>query len=365
MNKINTLDNLYIQKSTKFMNILRKFINKEGSNAIFGAGDFGRKVCTKLQSLDYEVECFFDNNHDLDNNIINNLKVFSSKKLSNNISNLIIASTWYPEIVKKLKEENIFKGNIIIIDPWFDIFNMNPSIDDLIKLNNFYLKLNDEESKNTLINVIESRVTFNSIIESPYSQYFNQNVQIEEADVFIDGGAYNGDTVFEVGKNLSNLEIHCFEPEDKNYEELIKNCKESKNKIKINKFGLWKEDSILRFSSSEKACSLGARIELDGDVIINTTSIDKYCNENNVKPNFIKLDVEGAEKEAIFGAKEIIKKYKPKLAIAVYHKYDDLWNIPSYLHEICSSYTFYLGHHSDRWYETILYAVEKEGELDV
>jgi hypothetical protein len=209
MNKINTLDNIYIQKSTKFMNILQQFINKKGSNAIFGAGSFGLKVYEKLQEIDYPIECFFDNDENKDNSVIDDVKVYSSKKLANNISTLIIASTWYYDIVKQLKKENVFKGNIIIIDPWLDIFNLNLTIDDFIKLNKFYKKLSDSESKDTLINIINSRVSFNSVVESLYPQYFNPNVEIKENYVFLDGGAYNGVKVCFFSKSLLFRSKYC------------------------------------------------------------------------------------------------------------------------------------------------------------
>lgn len=360
MTEFNNLDNDYILLSTKFFATLESFFQKKAKTAIFGAGTFGEKVCTKLQNLNYPIECFFDNNKDKENCSINNIKIFNPKKLSNDISLLLIASTWYVDIITQLKKDNLYTGDIIVIDPWFDIFNLKLSLKDAIKLNNFYLKLSDNESKNTLIHVISSRFSLSVIKKSSYSQYFNPNVRIEQNEVFLDGGSYIGDTVLEIEKEFNgNLEIHCFEPENDNYENLLDNCKESKNKLIFNKQGLWSTKSILKFSSSQQACALGARIESEGDVIINTISIDEYCIENNVIPNFIKLDVEGVEKEVLLGAKETIKNYKPKLAIAIYHKYNDLWDIPNYLNEIYPFYNFYLGHHSDMWYETILYAIAK------
>ena len=72
---------------------------------------------------------------------------------------------------------------------------------------------------------------------------------------------------------------------------------------------------------------------------------------------YIKLDIEGAELEALKGAKKIIQKYKPRLAVCIYHKKEDLIEIPQYLKELVPEYKFYVRHYSNTTWETVLYAV--------
>lgn len=72
---------------------------------------------------------------------------------------------------------------------------------------------------------------------------------------------------------------------------------------------------------------------------------------------FIKMDIEGAELEALHGCRDTIIKYRPKLAICVYHKPEDIIEIPSYIHEIVPEYKLYLRHHSKDLSETVLYAL--------
>jgi hypothetical protein len=69
------------------------------------------------------------------------------------------------------------------------------------------------------------------------------------------------------------------------------------------------------------------------------------------------MDIEGAEKEAIIGAKNIIKQNHPKLAICVYHKPEDIYQLPQLIYEIDSSYKFTLQQYEDGVYDTVLYAV--------
>ena len=72
---------------------------------------------------------------------------------------------------------------------------------------------------------------------------------------------------------------------------------------------------------------------------------------------FIKMDIEGAELEALKGSSKIIKKYMPKLAISLYHKKDDILEIPLYIKELVPEYKLYIRHYSNAGVETVLYAV--------
>ena len=89
-----------------------------------------------------------------------------------------------------------------------------------------------------------------------------------------------------------------------------------------------------------------------------TLSIDDFFEAHKLETvDFIKMDIEGAELSALKGGCNTIKKYKPKLAIAVYHNnWDDLINIPIYLNELGLNYEFYLGHFTIHTEETILFA---------
>ena len=76
------------------------------------------------------------------------------------------------------------------------------------------------------------------------------------------------------------------------------------------------------------------------------------------KVSFIKMDIEGSELEALKGAQTIIKEQRPKMAICVYHKIEDLWKIPLFLHKINPEYKIYIRHHAKFWVsETVCYAI--------
>jgi hypothetical protein len=86
-------------------------------------------------------------------------------------------------------------------------------------------------------------------------------------------------------------------------------------------------------------------------------SLDDFLSEKEQREiTYIKLDIEGAELEALKGMKKIIATCKPKLAICIYHKPTDLWTIPLFIRSLNPSYKLYIRQH-DRVHETVCYAL--------
>lgn len=88
-----------------------------------------------------------------------------------------------------------------------------------------------------------------------------------------------------------------------------------------------------------------------------TISIDDFVARNSIdKVDFIKMDIEGAELAALYGAENTIRKFKPKLAIAIYHSMDDFTKIPKWILNLNIDYQLYLGHYTIHAEETIIFA---------
>jgi len=97
-------------------------------------------------------------------------------------------------------------------------------------------------------------------------------------------------------------------------------------------------------------------ISNEGDYKIDVTSIDVEIKGSST---YIKLDIEGAEEDALRGAAVHLSQYQPQLAIACYHKASDLWNLTKTILELHSGYQIYLRHYSNFALETILYAIPR------
>lgn len=191
-------------------------------------------------------------------------------------------------------------------------------------------------------------------------QYFDV-WEPRDNEILIDCGAYDGDTIRDFVKWCGyNYEmIYSFEPSKNNYEKCENYLLESKlENCKLIDKGTWKESDTLRFCNS--LFDTGDHIITGGEVWhndiveIQVTSIDEVLEGR--KATFIKMDVEGSEMESLIGARETITKHKPRLAIALYHKWEDIFDIPLYILSLNSNYTFKLRHYSSGQCETVLYA---------
>ena len=129
-----------------------------------------------------------------------------------------------------------------------------------------------------------------------------------------------------------------------------KNLRGFKN-IKVIPFGMWKEKGSLGFDQHGGSVS-----KIDEELLdkVEVESIDHICFEEKV--TFIKMDIEGSEKEALEGAVNVIKRDRPRLAICIYHSPEDLYEIPFWIKSIVPEYKLYVRHHSDGAAETVVYA---------
>ncbi len=112
----------------------------------------------------------------------------------------------------------------------------------------------------------------------------------------------------------------------------------------------------MRFTSPNPS-SAGAvgYLSAKGNVEVDLVSLDELLPDTEI--TFVKMDVEGAEMEALRGAAETIRRNVPKLAISVYHKRNDIFDVPLFIHRLHPRYKFYLRHHSTTFSETVLFAV--------
>lgn len=97
-------------------------------------------------------------------------------------------------------------------------------------------------------------------------------------------------------------------------------------------------------------------------VEVNCCTLDKKLADRDI--TFIKMDIEGAEKKALLGAADIIKRSKPILAICIYHKREDFFEIPLLIDEmVTGEYTFYVRQYRYGQSETVLYALPRTRKI--
>ena len=135
--------------------------------------------------------------------------------------------------------------------------------------------------------------------------------------------------------------------------------------------GVWDKDDFLTLNidpHNSAADSLLIQREGSHAVKVPLTTIDKLVAELKLeRVDFIKMDIEGAEMDAILGAKQLIRAYQPALAISVYHTPSHIWEIPLCICKIAEQnhirYKYHLRAHAQNCFDSIFYAIPERSAL--
>ena len=222
----------------------------------------------------------------------------------------------------------------------------------------------DEKSKDILFSVMRCRCGKEHLLSELWSDDMYYPAEIEErltsSEVFCDCGAYTGDTIEEfIEKTCNEYEgIYGFELDAGNFKKMSVNARLRDPRISLYPFGIGKSNGEVMYASCGgmgSSYKVFAGKESRGQI----RTLDGLRQEGTLtkKITYVKMDIEGAELDALQGMESILRDSRPTLAICLYHRIEDLWTIPRYLKEIVPSYRLMLRHHSPSMQETVLYAL--------
>lgn len=222
-----------------------------------------------------------------------------------------------------------------------------------------YSLLADDESKENYVNILNFKVSGKPeyLLKAQKEKAFiySDVLCLSDDETFVDLGAYDGDTISEFISSVDGKynKIFAFEADEKNFKKLEKNTEELEN-ISLFNLAAWDKKETLLF---EKKKGRNSKLSHKGNVSVNADSVDNIIGE---KITLLKMDIEGSEERAVEGAKETVKKYRPKLYICAYHRNSDMFLLPLKINSICPDYRFYFYHHRyiPAW-ESNFYAVVK------
>ncbi|MFJ8102456.1 FkbM family methyltransferase [Lysinibacillus sp. NPDC096212] len=374
MELLQNVEKIVANSDGQELNSFNLGIQEANTVVIFGAGSYGEGVAKSLKLMGKNVLYFVDNNPKKWGNKLSDITIISPESLLNIKEKdvlIVICSTWHNEIENQLKIlglhnysnldfdfQSYYKasGQAILFKQYLD--------ENINAFEKVYHLLSDDDSRMLFEHLLAYRISGNisCLRKSMYPQYFHPKVSPEASDQIIDGGAYIGDTVTIFNEFLKmDCMIHSFEPSKSNFSKLNDFIQEQHltNVITV-QAGLGRENVELFINSIENTVDPSYSISSEGNEKINVISIDEYVRRNELKNiSLIKLDIEGYELDALKGAYETIKALRPRLQICLYHKQEDLIDIPIYIHDVFFDlgYKLYVGHHTDSYLETVLYAV--------
>ncbi len=226
-----------------------------------------------------------------------------------------------------------------------------------------YNLLADDRSRDVMVAFINQRISAQigelERVRDDNQYFLPSVVKLTDNEVYVDCGAYDGDTVFEFLDALQKQtgqrdygRIYALECNPATYPLLLDRIGHLANVSCMDK-GAWDCDATcLSMENLERSSCLTQ----NGKFSVRVSRLDDMLDTEE-GCTFIKMDIEGAELQALRGAESTIRQESPKLAICVYHKNDDLLTIPRYLHSINPRYSFYLRAHESKSGEVVLYAL--------
>lgn len=343
----------------------KQFI-KNIKNEIFvlGTNKYGIQTAEFLESHGYAIKGYINDQAEI--LTFGKKRVYRSTEIQSgsNIINCIVEGRTIDaeESIRALKPAAVtdyfslqlaFPGELKEID----FLNDSSSIEnDTKRYDVLFGMLEDSESKSTLENLINFR--FNRDINflknfrfKLNEQYFERFIDLDISPVFVDGGGFDGCTTKLFAEKYPEYQsIWYFEPNKLSLEKSKEKLSGLK-KIYYFKKGLWDNTENLYFDDSLGPAS---KLSESGSTIVETISIDEAVKD---KISYMKLDIEGAEYNALKGSVNTIKESVPKLAVCVYHLQEDFLRIPELILSYNPEYKIFLRHYTQGVFETVMYFV--------
>jgi FkbM family methyltransferase len=350
------------------------------SIVLFGAGNLGRKALAGLIELGIKPLAFADNNSKNWNTEIEGIPVLSPEIAAEKFgkSAVFLVTIWRAGSSHRLAHtrrqlEELGCQQVISVTYLFwkypDIFLPHYCLDlpskvleESDRIRQAFKLWTDVASAKEFLVQLRWRLwlDFDGLSKPvQHEQYFPTDLFTGLTnEVFIDCGAYDGDTIAaRLAQHGDDFcQIFALEPDPKNISKLeayISKLSQSiQEKIKVLPLAASSSNSKVNFSANGNAASA---IGQTGTLEIDCVTLDSILIDS--PPTFIKMDIEGAELDALIGSKDVIEKHNPVLAICAYHQQDHLWRVPLLIAAISSEYKFFLRAHGEECYDCVCYAI--------
>jgi FkbM family methyltransferase len=363
----NIVPNTILEKVQKFSDVI-----------VFGAGLSGDWAVNLLRKYGIYPKMYCDNYKPKWGTTRNQLRVDSFENAISQYPKvaICIASMWGEEILKQIGDYD----SSLLERTWDLLTSMNWETvggkyksseigyikDNIDGFERLYNELGDEISRKTLEGLLNYRLTRNKDflkgIKSDESVYLDRTIvtygKVRDGvqnRILIDGGAFDGDTIEQFVTELGDKTLHivCYELEHKNCQKLMAmKDKYMNHNIEIHESALWSSDGVeMNFEGN----GLSGTVIKSGTNMVKSGTIDMTIRGRDV--GFIKLDIEGAEREALKGAVKTIKRCRPLLAVCAYHLQDDLLVLSDFIKSLDCGYEIKLRHYMCSAGDTIMYAV--------
>lgn len=329
---------------------------------IYGMGNGAEKIMNVFEEYGIQIKGFFASDEFVRGHSFLGYKVKKYSEVCEEEDDFVIVLAFaagYDSLIEKIenmaKEHTLYAPDVPIEGG--GLFTYEYCIEHADELEEVYANLADELSREVFSDVINFRISgkpeYLKGITTPKSEVYTDIIKPQGNEVYVDLGAYTGDTIAELLEFTGGKyeKIYALEPDRRNFKKLLKSTEGMENVENYN-CAVWECDTELMFADrSGRQSSLSST-----GTLREVRSVDSILEGG--RADIIKMDVEGAEEEAINGAKKTIAEYKPKLMISLYHRNHDIFYLPLKIKSMNPEYKLYIRHqpYIPAW-ETNLYAI--------
>jgi len=346
---------------------------------LFGAGNLGQRTLTGLRKLGIEPLCFVDNNKSLWGKDRNGIPVLSPAEgvaLYGNRATCVV-TIWRAGGGDRMAARvgQLRQLGCKTVVPFLPLYwkysdSLLPHyMHDLPhrvhaqadRVRQAFRLMADDASRREYLAQMRFRLLgdFASLpAPAQGDAYFREELfSLRRDEMLVDCGAFDGDTLDLFLKKTAHSfgGAVAFEPDPENYAKLVARIdsmpSKTRERVVTHQAATGETNTrVLMDVGKGVASKIG-----NGGCEVASVSLDSMLRD--VPVSFIKMDIEGSELETLAGARELIRKNAPILAICAYHKQSDLWNIPLFIHDLSPDYSFHLRPHDLEGWDVVCYAI--------
>ena len=329
------------------------------SIVMYGMGNGADKILAVCEKKGIVVSDFFASDgfvrgHSFHGKTVLSYSGIKEKYGEGNFIVLLSFASSLPDVIDNIEriagECELYAPDVPVCgDNLFDIDFYNKNLESINKARSL---LCDEQSKFVFDNVIRYKLTgkisYLTECDSEPAEAFGHILRAEHFKHTADLGAYNGDTARELANYSPALKrIYAFEPDRRNFKKLSAYA-EAEDRFDVLPYNLaaWNEKTVLTFGSEGNRNSGVGSQSVNAKTAklteVTADSLDNVLSDRNDRIDYIKFDVEGAEKEALEGCYATINRYSPALLVSAYHRSEDIFSLPIQISEAFPDYKLYL-----------------------
>lgn len=314
---------------------------------LYGMGNGADKIADELERRGMEVAAYFASDDFVRGQLFRSKRVMKYaevKALYPDCVILVAFASQLPDVMERIykidAENELYVPDVPVVGG--RVFDSAFYEENLALIQEARELLADEESKtlydNILLYKLSGKLSYLKEATSSREEVFHSVMNCERYRHCADLGAYNGDSVREFMREFPNLDsIVSLEPDRRNFKKLSRFVEdEGLSFVECHNAAAWCENGEMAFSESGNRNARAG----EGKGVVAVRTLDGILGERPV--DYIKYDVEGSEYEALCGSRESILRYQPDLLVSLYHRNEDIFKLPLFVHSLLPEHKLYL-----------------------